>query len=383
MKSAMLGLGKSGMSVLTHLSQKREAIIGIDRKERIVLLQKETDVPLFSEEEFDLEGIDRLIVSPGIPRENPIYRRARERGLEITSDVELALELLECRLVGVTGTNGKTTTVERIAHVLRVCGYNAKAVGNNGDPLLYHLDTPREGVLVIELSSFQLEVVKAKKFECSVILNITPDHLDRYASFEEYAATKKRLIDLTLGPCFMPPFQTIATEIFTPEKENIYAASAICKEFGINEKQFFTALKTFKRPPHRLEFVKKVDQISFYNDSKGTTVDSVIFAVKSIEGAKVLLVGGKDKGLDFRVWRKEFDESVEAIIAFGEAKEKIQKELAPRFTVILTEDLEKAVHLAAKMARTNVILSPGCASYDQFKNFEERGERFKKIVEAL
>jgi UDP-N-acetylmuramoylalanine--D-glutamate ligase len=361
MKNAILGLGKSGMSIAAFLGKD---IIGIDK------VVKQLHFPVVTEEQFKFDGIERIFISPGIAREHPIYKEAIQRGITISSDIELGLQKTKARLIAITGTKGKTTTVECIAHVLRENGRDALAVGNNGRPLLDHLN---HDILVIELSSFQLELLNLKCFECTGILKITPDHLDRYASFEEYAQTKMKLKDLS-KKCFV---DTIG--------DNEGIARKICSEFAISEAAFAEALKTFKRPKHRLEFIKEVDQIRFYNDSKGTNVDSVVYATRNVIGPKILIVGGRDKGLDFSLWQNEWDDSVEGVIAIGECREKIKRQLTPRFCVEMVEGLEEAVKLAFRKAKrgSSVILSPGCASFDQFKNFEERGDCFNKAVEKL
>ena len=361
MLTAILGMGKSGQSVARYLVGKKEAVIGVDRS------RVKSNIPVVSEEAFDISAVGRIVISPGIPKNHAIYRAAIHAGIEMTSDVELALKAAKCRLVAITGTNGKTTAVELTAHVLRYAGYKATAVGNNGSPILDYIEAGPDEILVVELSSFQLELIKTKRFECAAILNITPDHLERYASFEEYKATKMRLFELS-------------------EKCELGGGPlTLCRHFGIDEEIFKEASKTFVRPKHRLEFIKEVDQIRFYNDSKGTNVDSVIYATKAIEGPKILIVGGKNKGLDFSVWQSTFDQSVKEIIAIGESREKIRSELHPRFRVDLVEDLATAVRLAFQKARAgfSVVLSPGCSSFDQFKNFEDRGERFKEVVELL
>ncbi|MCI5053016.1 MAG: Mur ligase family protein [Simkaniaceae bacterium] len=327
MRVKVLGRGVSGMAAIRYLQRHGHEIVE--------------------------EGQELVVISPGI----------KPQGGEI-AEVELALRDVRQPCIGITGTNGKTTTVLMVEHVLNRCGKRAIACGNIGLPVCDVVGGNE--ILVIELSSFQLETMHSKVFDVGAVLNVTPDHLDRHGTMEAYRAAKYRLKDLVHG------------EFFDGLGTNESFARAICAHFGVNDESFSEALLDFKRPEHRLEFVKEVDGISYYNDSKGTNVASTIFATEQIEKPIVLLVGGKDKGLDFSHWSKL---NVKEVIAFGEAAEKICGFVEAK----LARNLEEAFHLGRKQAISGdaVLLSPGCASFDEFKNYEERGKKFKSLCEEL
>ncbi|MDN3505017.1 MAG: UDP-N-acetylmuramoyl-L-alanine--D-glutamate ligase [Rhabdochlamydiaceae bacterium] len=362
MRVVVLGLGVSGIAAAQFLIKQNHEVIGIDKKpiESINCIREEN-----CPKQFDL-----LVVSPGIAPSNPVYQYAIAQGIEVIGEIELALRHMKQRAIGVTGTNGKTTTVMRIAHTLNINGQNAIACGNIGVPLISLLDESENTIFVVELSSFQLETISSKKFDSSLLLNVTPDHLERYDSFDHYKKVKEKLAQFTKKG---RSIQYV---------ENIDGALKILALYGIGESAFWQAEKSFKMAKHRIELIKEIDEILFYNDSKGTNVDSTLYASSKIDRPIILLAGGKDKNLSFKPWKKGFKNSVKLIIAFGETKEKIKSDVSPEFDVIIKDDLKSAFHEAMKRVKKKeaILLSPGCSSFDQFDNYIQRGEAFCQYV---
>ncbi len=329
-------------------------------------------------------------------------------------EIELAAQQLkekEKTIIGITGSNGKTSTTLFATHLLQSCGHSALAVGNVGTPLISVVDTAAQ-ILVVELSSFQLEDLHTPFLDMGVILNITPNHLDRYDSFQEYVEAKFRmqlclkegakfyLAEKTVNEFenFIEPFWKEKVEtifplgyrdgkswISTHEFENICVAFTLCQRFGIGEEDLWKAVATFAKPPHRLEFVGQIQGVSFINDSKATSVDALRKAVEAVAMPVVLIAGGVDKGGTFKELVSLFREKVKKIFAIGEAADRIQKELASAVEVEKSPCLEEAVRGAYQMAKRGeaILLSPACSSFDQFENYERRGEAFKEIVEKL
>jgi len=363
MKYLVLGIGKSGAAAFDHLWEKGEEVFGVDRKFTHAR-------PPFYPEDFIFEpfDFDQIILSPGIRTDHPICQRAVREGIEIIGEVELALRNYDGPCIGVTGTNGKTTVVSMCTHVLNSCGKKAYAVGNIGRGVI---NAPKDGILVIELSSYQLETMHSRVFDSGAILNITPDHLDRYESMDEYRRVKMRLIPLVKGPCFV-----------NKDWSNKEYAFRLVEPFGVEREAFNLAISTFKKPEHRIEFVKEVDGISFYNDSKGTNVASVAFAVSQMEGSTIVIAGGVHKGEPYTALQEPFREKVRHLFVFGQAASLIASDLRDSVAITEVKTLAEAFALAKRLARPGeaVLLSPGCSSFDQFANFEERGLRFKELV---
>ncbi len=315
------------------------------------------------------ELCDLVVLSPGIPLSDDCvasYRRAR---VPVIGEMEFGLRHLRKRAIGVTGTNGKTTTVALCEYMFKAAGQKALACGNNGYALCQALvDHPEDvDIFVIEMSSYQLETASSRVLDAAVILNVTPDHLDRYASFEDYRAAKMRIAHLVkLGGQF---YQDIGIE-----------EAALCLT-GLDRKY----IEGFKLPEHRLEFVKEARGIKFVNDSKGTNIESVIHAVKTLDGPLILLAGGLAKGGDFTKWAHIFQGRVKKIYVFGQAADAIDKALRMGFAVEKVKDLKEATKKAFHKASVGdtIVLSPGCSSFDQFRDFEQRGEVFKQCAEEF
>ena len=304
------------------------------------------------------EGADLVVASPGVPPSHPLYQRAREEGIEIVGEAELAFRTIKNPMIGVTGSNGKSTMVMRLVHSLQKGGKKARALGNIGVPLLSAVLEEGE-IVVAELSSFQLETMTTRALDVAMILNITPNHLDRHGTMEVYQNVKYRIKDLLKeGGIFVETIEEALARFGVP----------------LNDEGFSPL-------PHRLEFVGEVRGVRCYNDSKATTVDAVLYGVRQIGNNVILLVGGRHKGGSFASWNEGFLGRVKQIILFGEAKELMAKELYS-IPVILVETLEEAMEKGLQVAKQGdtMLLSPGCASYDQFRDFEERGDRFREGV---
>lgn len=341
-----------------------------------------------------LKGVDLIVKSPGIPLDHPLVL---QQEIPVTTEIDLALDEIHGKtLYAITGSNGKTTTTLLTTHLLKCAGKKALACGNVGRPLISAVDSDAE-VLVIELSSFQLASMRLRPvFDKGVILNITPNHIDWHKGFAAYAEAKLRLAQCLKQGAPLYTNQEIATRfdldahvfpvepisslryrngrVYAHEGENIAAAKALTGTLQ--------GIESFERPPHRLENVRDIDGVAFVNDSKATSIDAVTKAVEAIDTPVVLLVGGVDKGSDYSLWLPSFGQKVKQVIAFGQAANKIAAKLAPSYAVTLAPSLEEGVkqaHTLAKPGET-VLLSPGCSSFDQFVNFEHRGDRFKELV---
>jgi UDP-N-acetylmuramoylalanine--D-glutamate ligase len=379
----------------------------------------------------DLRSCQALIASPGIDPTHPLYSQAVQSGLPVIGEVELASRFVQHRCIGITGTNGKTTVTQLVAHVLNESGVKAKATGNVGYPLCLAVDAePTDTLFVIELSSWQLETLSTPILDVAVVLNISPDHLDRHRSMDAYAQAKFR-IGLSLKPQGFwaiqdsaareyahllqtyPPFltfgysqeasirsdtfavydaQTLAYYLseryrgfFSHDVENELAAYLIAQSFGITASQFVQATASFKKPPHRNEFVRMRRGVSYINDSKGTNIDAVVKAVASAPSSCVLIAGGIAKGASFKTWANDFTGRVRKVFAIGQAAPQMHEELYELIPVEVCPTMEDAVKKAAEYAvdGERVLLSPGCSSFDMFENYAQRGNTFVQCVRAL
>lgn len=376
-----------------------------------------------------------IVVSPGVPLDSAPLRAAAERGIEIISEIELASRSIHTPLIAVTGTNGKTTTVNLIAEIFRASGKKIFLGGNVGTPLIeYVRDGEAADYLIIEISSFQLEGIRAFKPFISVLLNIDYDHLDRYASYEDYIAAKARIFmnqsarEYAVLNADDPEVQKLSSAInattlyFSCGKEvpqgissrdnylyyhngtgttrftlaplylkgihnlhNIMAATVVSTLCGCPPQSIEHTIKHFKGLPHRLELFQETRNIKFYDDSKATNVGSVVRALEALEPPLILIAGGKDKGGSYRPLRPLIKDKVKVLILLGEAKEKMYQELSSLTHTLLADTFEEAVKQSLQHASPGdtVLLSPACSSFDMFKNYEERGETFKTLINTL
>lgn len=435
----IIGLGLSGRAAAKFLIQQGAVVHGTDSSS--VLLEENADIlalrqlGMVARQEKEIRHIqqfDLIVASPGIPSTHPFCRLARELNREITGEIELGCRALKTShlIIGITGTNGKTTTTLLVTHLLNKGGKKARALGNVGVPLTQEMTTLDPGeIIVLELSSYQLETLRQPVLHNGIILNVTPDHLDRYHSMEAYAAAKfcmehclkkgkslyleeqtfknyghllRAIEPKTYGyskSCFI---YTDLESVFMKGKkvfslpcqyrgrkshdlENLMASYAVSHEFGLDGEQVVNGLETFKKPPHRMEWVLDKEGVFYYDDSKGTNIDAVIRAVQSLKGEIILIAGGMDKGSPYTPWIEAFVNRVKYICAIGQAARKIQAELSSHIPVQIFENLEQAVKYAARLAKKgdNVLLSPGCSSLDMFKDYAHRGKEFQHIVRQL
>jgi UDP-N-acetylmuramoylalanine-D-glutamate ligase len=385
-KVAIIGMGKSGLSAAALLKKRGYEIVCFDQKSGGDILP--------DDQPYDFSNFEFAVLSPGVPHTNLLVQLLERSGIEIISEIELAFRSIKNRtVIGITGTNGKTSVTQMITHSLNFLGIKAHAVGNVGRPLTDALE--EDSVLVVELSSFQLERTSTPALDVAVLLRVVPDHLDRYATFVDYAEAKKRIASL-IKPEALLVAHSQTLKIFpelvagktigrSDSSENEQAVIAALSHFGKTALQVKEALATFKAPPHRMEWIKEVNGVNFYNDSKATNVDSVLYALKSMRGPIYLIAGGKHKGSPYTPWRPFLKEKVEKVYLIGESARQMAEELHGSVSLHVSEYLEKAIKQAMSDAKPGsvILLSPGCSSYDQFKNYEERGNRFKQLVDEI
>jgi UDP-N-acetylmuramoylalanine--D-glutamate ligase len=352
-----------------------------------------------------LDGVRTVVKSPGVPREAPVIAAALERGIEVTGEFEIAWRLLPNPFVAVTGTNGKTTTAELLGAIHREAGVPVTVAGNVGTPLAtlvghVHDDT----VIVAEASSFQLEDSSAFAPDAALLLNLAPDHLDRHHSLEAYRAAKLRIF-ANQGPeqlAVVPAgFEEVPGEGRRVEfgehdlegveairlrgphnRENAMAAAAVAAARGIDRDSIRSALASFAGVPHRLEEVAIRDGVTYVNDSKATNVASAAVALRSFEGGVHAILGGSLKGGGFGDLREPLAQRAAAAYLIGEAAGELERDLAGTVALHRCGDLETAVGAARAAAQPGdtILLSPACASYDQFRDYEQRGDRFRELA---
>ena len=374
MKALVYGLARSGRSAAERLDDP----VLVDRS-----LGNEDDLSL-------LDGVEVLVKSPGVPGEAPLVVAARERGIAVWSEIELGYTLLpDAKFVGVTGTNGKTTTTELLGAIFRAAGRDVAVAGNVGTPLtsIHSADW-----VVCELSSFQLEDVHELSCDVAVLLNLEPDHVDRHGSFEAYRDAKLRIFERSrvqvvprgLG---LPGIEFSAADDLPAEplirgahnRENAAAATAAARAVGIADEHIAAGLLTFPGVPHRLELVGERDGVRYVNDSKATNVAAALRALAAYADEPVhLILGGSPKGEDFTPLAAAIGPNVKSVHLIGEEAERIGQLIDGH----RDGDLGTAVAHAARLAEPGdvVLLSPASASYDQFENFEQRGEAFRHLV---
>jgi UDP-N-acetylmuramoylalanine--D-glutamate ligase len=404
-RALVIGLARSGQAAAAALARRGVEVVGVDRQEVEAgrLEAAGVEVRTGSEEASLLDAVELVVKSPGVPGEAPLVAEARARGMPVWSEVELGYRLLRPRLLGVTGTNGKTTTSELLGAMLGV------PVAGNVGRALTELDgeVGEDDWVVCELSSFQLEDVHELRPRVGVLLNVEPDHLDRHGSFEDYRAAKLRLFenqradDIAVVPHGFGEVPGTAERVeFSADdelpaqplipgahnRENAAAATAAAHAVGASEEQIAEALTTFPGVEHRLELVAEKDGIRYVNDSKATNTAAARRAIAAYDAPLRIILGGQGKGESYTELALDLRRRARRAYLIGEAAKEIALalELAD-VDHVQSGDLETAVRAAAKEARAGeiVLLAPACASYDQFRDFEQRGEQFKRLVREL
>jgi UDP-N-acetylmuramoylalanine--D-glutamate ligase len=446
----IVGLGVSGVAACRYFAKQDVRITVTDMK-------KPKDLSFFMDQ---LQGIDvtyklgqqtaevflsadLIVLSPGVSTSLDFVQQARDKGIRITSEAAIALSLIKTPVIGVTGTNGKTTTTTLIGEMLAADQVKVFVGGNIGKPLLdYVLEDIKADVVVAELSSFQLETIESFTPAVAVFTNIEPDHLDRYSDFSAYVHAKKRMLflsdektgvvinadnpvtaefanekkgalylfsllrnDVPQGALIQKEEKRILVKTASAgvtkticfdvagfrcfglhNKENLAAAICAALHMGVSEEAIKKVITDFQGVEHRLEFVRKKDGVFFINDSKGTNVNAVEKSLQSFpHNPMILIAGGKDKGADFSVLSSLVRERVKVLVLVGEAKEAINRAIGDDTETYIVGTFDEAVLLSFQKSRRGdiVMLSPGCASFDMFKNYEERGKYYKKLVSEL
>lgn len=378
---------------------------------------------------------DLIVVSPGVPANLAPMVLAHVGGVPVWGEIELAWRFLRGKLIAVTGSNGKTTTTSLVGHILESAGIPTLVGGNIGAPLISLVERSTDStVTVAEVSSFQLETIEAFRPEIGVLLNLTPDHLDRHASFEEYAGAKMRLFENQLERDFailnaddpevtkrMPSkshvfwfsrqkrvaegafllddqiiFRLDGSETVIGKRsdiplrgehnvENVLAACAAAYLAGATPAAIANGVKTFRGVENRLEFVAEIGGVSFYNDSKATNVDAALKAVQAFPGPLLVILGGRDKGAPYTPLAEALRNKGRAALLIGESADKIATDLGDAVECLQAGTLDRAIEMAAERARPGdtVVLAPACSSFDQFENYEQRGRVFKQFVAQL
>ena len=443
-KVLVVGLGKSGRAAALFLRRQGAQVTVSDIRSAEALGK---DIPALLEEGIAVEagghGLltfrrqDLIVVSPGVPLDTPELVQVRTFGLPIIGELELASHYLKGKSLAITGSNGKTTTTALCGEILKAGGLPVEVGGNIGVPVIALVGESRDdGWSVLEVSSFQLETAYRFHAEIAVILNVTPDHLDRHGTFENYAAAKERIFanqtaedalvlnaddDVTSRMAARTKSRIFwfsgkrvvrqgafvhegavvfrASEQAAPEfilkvgniplkghhnVENVLAAVCAARLAGVEPEAIRKAVESFKAVEHRLEFVAEINGVDYYNDSKATNVDAAAKAIGAFPKGIHLILGGKDKNSDYRQLRALLEEKVKTVYTIGAAAEKIETHIYGAVPVVSAGTLDQAVAKAAEAAQPGevVLLAPACSSFDQFENYEHRGQAFKELIYA-
>ena len=435
----VLGLARTGLAVARFLAGRGARVVGVDargedqmREAGAELSRLEAACHFGPERTAWLDGVDAVVTSPGVPRENVLLAAAAAGGIEVLSEIELAARFSTTPMVAVTGTNGKTTTTRLVAAILEAAGLRVFAGGNIGSPLIEYVDGDWEWG-VVEVSSFQLEWVRDFRPRVALFLNLSEDHLDRYDGLSSYGAAKARIFavqqpgDVAVlnrddpwvwglrreldarvvsfgwseveegafvagdhlvwrgeGPEERLPLRNLGLR-GVHNVENIMAAVCAAKAVGVDGRHIRSAARRFRGIEHRLEFVRELDGVSYYNDSKGTNTGAVRKSLASFDGPVVLIAGGVHKGGSYRVLEPLVRERVRKLILLGASAGLMREDLGGSADTVTVKDYPAAVREARDAARSGdvVLLSPACSSFDMFEDYAERGRVFKELVRAL
>ncbi|HYO77916.1 MAG TPA: UDP-N-acetylmuramoyl-L-alanine--D-glutamate ligase [Thermoanaerobaculia bacterium] len=432
----VLGAGKSGVASANFLAARGERVVLTDSNASPSLPGQldERVERAFGRDDFALlDGVTTVVLSPGVPTTIPLLQRAAERAIPIVGEIELAFRHLKGTIIAITGSNGKSTTTALIGEILRVAGRQPIVAGNIGEPLIAALDPERSRTYVVELSSFQLESVDTFRANVALLLNITPDHMDRYANFDAYAAAKYRIFrnqesgDTAIvnandrraiardssarawrfsgtkavengawaegdqlvmsvgGDERRIPRASLALQ-GQSNVENALAAWLAARAVGVDDMDVQIAFGTFAGLPHRMVLVRELDGVRWINDSKGTNVDATLKSLEGFDSGRVILIlGGKDKAGEFERMRELVQSKARTVLTIGAAADRINEALNGASKIVPAGDMPTAVRWARENAKDGetVLLSPACASFDQYNNFEHRGTHFEELVRAL
>jgi UDP-N-acetylmuramoylalanine--D-glutamate ligase len=438
-KFFVIGLARTGGDCARFLAQHGAKVVVSDQRPEADLrpaMESLAGLPigyrLGGEDKRWLEGVDYVIPSPGVPMENLLLREAVAFGIPVLSEVELASRFFRAPLIAITGTNGKSTTTTLVGEIMKASGQRIFLGGNLGAPFIGAVSNDWDWG-VVEISSFQLDWVEMFRPRIAALLNISEDHLDRYATFADYCSAKERIFEAQTADDFAVlnrddplvwalrgriksrvvsfGFSEARDGVFAAANEiiwrsgaaeerfslrdvklqgvhnleNMMAATAIAKCAGMSHKVIQKSLSDFPGLEHRLEFVRQKDGVRYYNDSKGTNVGAVVKSLASFNDPVILLAGGVDKGGDYAPLEDAVKQKVRRLVLFGAAKQIIARSLGRLTDTVIVEDMPAAVGDAAAHARAGdvVLLSPACSSFDQFANYAERGKVFKRLVQEL
>ena len=441
----VVGLARSGMAAARFLAARGAIVTANDQRsadalgaERDALEALGARVVLGDHPAAIFRAAEMVVVSPGVPLALPVFAEARAAGAEIVAEIELAARYLEGTILAITGSNGKSTTTALAGAMLAASGLKARTCGNIGIPFIAMAEDDEPGSFyAVEVSSFQLEAIRRFRPKAAVLTHITPDHLDRYADYAAYVAAKANIFSYqerddhailndrdadsrALRPRLRAQVHLFSAagrvddggfledgrlwitrdgkaEPFADEGElpipgrhnveNILAAAVACRALGVSTDAIRSAALGFHALPHRLEKVGAIRGVTFYNDSKATNVDAAAKALDSFPGRSVwLILGGKDKGGDFASLVPLLRERAGGVLTIGQAAETIERQIAGSVPVVRADRLENAMREGLRLAAPTsgiVLLAPGCASFDQYRNYEERGEHFRSVFEKL
>lgn len=438
----ILGLGKTGIAAIHFILKRDGIVIGVDDLffEKLPLKKNllEKNVPVFSSQDLhliDWNKINFLIASPGIAPDHSVIREAQKRNIKCFGELEFASYFSNSPLIAITGTNGKSTTTELVGAIFREAKLNVSVGGNLGTPWLQLIDeNPNPEWTILEVSSFQLETIEKFHPQIAVILNITDDHFDRHKNIHEYALAKAKIFlnqtekdfiiynkndvhilkTISVAKSNKIPFSStettegifwrstdiIESQLSKNKKEyslkkatlhglhnieNMMAAIAVAETAGIAQEVIQKTLENFRSLPHRLEFVRDLNGVRYFDDSKGTNIGAVAMSLASFNDPVVLILGGKDKGGDYGVLRSLIRNKVKTLVLIGEAKQKIKEAFDGIVPIEEASSMQEAVYISHHLAENGdiVLLSPACSSFDMFRDYKHRGDEFQKYVKEL
>ncbi len=428
---AVVGMAKSGIAAVELLIAQGANVVALDQKTVTDARLSAMGVTVLLQDTAAIADANLLVLSPGVPADSDVAEEARRRKIPVIGDLELASWFLQGEIIGITGSNGKTTTTAMTGHILQSSGVSAQVGGNIGTPPASMIAASRPGQWnVLELSSFQLETTETFRAHIGAALNVTPDHLDRHYTFEKYASAKAKLFvnqtaddfavlnvndsvarsysDYTFGQvrwfsmteaagdgAYVEDGQIVldggelmpVTEVplrGAHNIENTMAAAIMARLAGVTHSQIREAVMSFPGVEHRIEFVGSLNGVEWFNDSKATNVDATLKAIAAFDGGLWIILGGKDKGSDYTPLVRALNGKAAGVLLIGAAAEKIESQIAG-LPLHRCGTLEVAVHKAHTLARSGetVLLAPACASFDQFDGYEHRGREFKRLVAAL